>query len=397
MISAEELKVKAERLYPGYLSSLITLDTFFPKVIRANKLPKEKTFDSLHHDLVSLLQNSKDKIGYGYKVILKKVKSPRYGEQDLPEDILFETEEDFVKFLRKENEATSFKSDLESILNSFPSLSSFFNRYPLRITEHRGDWEDLLKVCHYFVNNPKPNLFIRELPIQVNTKFVEKKKSILDEMLSILIPYHINQKGKTFEERFHLKQYEPYIHLRILDSDIANSQFSGLSDIGCTPKELSRINISCSRVFILENKQSFKNIDVFLTLPQMKGTIALFGSGFKVGSLKEIHWLREKEIFYWGDIDVHGFQILSQLRSYLPNVRSFLMDMETFESLKDERGKGTLSDLKEVSLPHLTIDETTIYKYLLSLGENKSRLEQEKIPQEYVIKAVKRVFFKISN
>ena len=29
-------------------------------------------------------------------------------------------------------------------------------------------------------------------------------------------------------------------------------------------------------------------------------------------------WLLEKEIYYWGDIDTHGFAIFNQLRGFLP-------------------------------------------------------------------------------
>jgi len=50
--------------------------------------------------------------------------------------------------------------------------------------------------------------------------------------------------------------------------------------------------------------------------------------------MSNIHWLSDKNIYYWGDMDIHGFQILSQLRSYFPHVRSIMMDMETYRTFE---------------------------------------------------------------
>ena len=36
----------------------------------------------------------------------------------------------------------------------------------------------------------------------------------------------------------------------------------------------------------------------------------------EVSLLKDISWLHKSDIYYWGDLDTHGFQILSQLRGY---------------------------------------------------------------------------------
>lgn len=58
-----------------------------------------------------------------------------------------------------------------------------------------------------------------------------------------------------------------------------------------------------------------------LTLPKMDGTIAIFGSGFSVHTLKNAQWLSDLELLYWGDIDVQGFEILSQFRSYFSNTK----------------------------------------------------------------------------
>jgi hypothetical protein len=49
-----------------------------------------------------------------------------------------------------------------------------------------------------------------------------------------------------------------------------------------------------------------------------------FGYGFD--NLAAALWLQQKDIYYWGDIDTHGFAILNQLRGFFPHAVSFLMD-----------------------------------------------------------------------
>ena len=101
--------------------------------------------------------------------------------------------------------------------------------------------------------------------------------------------------------------------------------------------------------------------------------------------MKNAQWLLDKQIIYWGDIDVHGFQILSQLRGYFPQTQSCMMDFETFVMLKDLAITGTDTNL--TALEHLTHEEHQLFEHLISLKEN-NRLEQEKIPHVYALKKI---------
>jgi hypothetical protein len=333
MITPDEIRKKALGFYPSYLTSKINGEGFFPKIIRSDKKPSEKEIMILKKELLPLLENSKDRLGYGYIVKLKTIRSAKMGEQQLPEEIVFIDEDDYLKFLNKQEEMARFHEDSNLLLKNYPQLKPWITKFPLKLVGKSGYWEDLLKVLDYFTTTPKPNLYIRELPIAVHTKFVEQHASILDELLISLIPEHINHFGESFADRFSLKHYESYFHIRILDKNISLNYFSGLSDIGITPTELNGLNIPVTRVIIMENKQNYKNVDNFLSLPQMQGTIAIFGSGFRSGKLKSIHWLKEKELFYWGDIDTHGLQILSQVRLSYPNVTAWMMDLETLNHI----------------------------------------------------------------
>ena len=378
MITANEIRKKSENLYSEYLKSVITEEAFFPKILRSDK-SVSPNFNEMRKELTEVIEHSKDRKGFGYTVTYKQINTRKHGSQSLPEEISFQTESDFLKYLHKEKEVEQFRNDCLLILSKFKELREWIIKYPAKIIENQRKWEDILNVCHYFKRNPSPNLHIRELPIQVHTKFIENNKGILKELLDILLAEHINQNEKDFEKRFNLKYDEPQIRFRILDKNISYKYFSGIDDLSIPISRFEQLELSLKKVFVVENKMNV------LTFPNINETIVIFGSGFKVENLKNTQWLKNMEIFYWGDLDVQGFEILSQFRSYFPHVKSILMDKETFAHHSSEKVEGTPSKVSVIS--GLTNEEQELYE-LLKL--NNRRLEQEKISLDYVNDLIKK-------
>jgi len=230
-------------------------------------------------------------------------------------------------------------------------------------------------LCQYFKQNPKPSLYIRELPIRVHTKFIERNQSVIKELLDILISEHINKEEKQFEKRFNLKYAEPQIRFKVLDKTISNRFFSGLDDIAIPVSQFESLNLPIKKVLVVENKTTLYTT---LTLPKMNETIAIFGSGYSVYNLKNVNWFGGLELLYWGDIDAQGFEILSQFRNYFPQTQSVLMDKDTFEKFF-ENDKGTPTNVS--TKLNLTDKEQQLYD---TLKTNNWRLEQEKISFNYV-------------
>ena len=145
-----------------------------------------------------------------------------------------------------------------------------------------------------------------------------------------------------------------------------------LSELTVRTEELSRQAIGASEVIIVENEISY------LALPSRPDTIAIFGSGFAVGSVTALSWLADKIVIYWGDLDTHGFAILNQLRARYPRVESILMDTETLlahpeQWVSEERPTDRL-------LTHLTDTEAALYRDLIEDRYGRRvRLEQERI------------------
>ncbi len=373
MITPIEIKKKATSKYKAYLQSIVEGESFNPIVIIGDKRPNENTA-KFEEELTQLIGRSKEKIGYGYTIEYQTVKTKRHGIQDVPISISFQTEYDYLKYINEEKATAKFKKDITCILSSFPELKDWIYKYPVKVIDN--DWESLLKVCKYFKDSPKPHLYIRELPIQVHTKFIENKKSIIRELLDIVIAEKNNDDEKQFERRFNLKYDEPIVRFRILDNAISQQLFGGLDDLSIPISEFQNLSLPIQTVYVVENKINM------LTFPIIKDSIVIWGHGFGVDIMKNVEWLNSKKIYYWGDLDVQGFQILSEFRTQFKQVQSFFMDRYTFDKYF-EGDKGTVTNVeKELCL---TQEECDMYKFL---KENNFRLEQEKIPHEYALRKI---------
>jgi len=375
MITAQEIRDKTNKKYISFLQSLVEQRPFEKLVIRGDKSYTKSSLPEFEKEIQQIVSQSKEKKGFGYVLEFQLVKTKYLSLQNLPISIYFDTEKDFLKFLSKEKEVELFKTDVKKITNVFPELKEWIIKNPLRVITNQTEWDNILKVCQYFKKNPKPNLYIRELPINVHTKFIERNKNVIRELLDILLPENINSEYKEFEKRFHLKFSEPLIRFKILDKEISQKSFLGIDDIAVPVSQFETLNLPIKRVLVVENKTTLYTT---LTLPKMERTIAIFGSGYSVYNLKNTHWFSNAELFYWGDIDVQGFEILSQFRSYFPHTQSLLMDRTTFEEFF-EQDEGTLTNIS--AKLNLTEDEQQLYDIL---RKNNWRLEQEKIPLRWV-------------
>jgi hypothetical protein len=375
MISPEEIKVKAGKKYFSFLQSWMEGKPFEKLVIRGDKTYAKASLSEFEKEILLLISQSRIKKGYGYTLAFQQVKTKYLGTQDLPTAIYFDTEQDLLKYLSKEKEVILFKENQEKIISTFPILKEWTIQNPSKIIQHPAEWDNLLKVCQYFKQTPVPNLYIRELPVGVHTKFIERNQSILGELLDNLIPEYVNHQEKTFEKRFNLKTSEKLVRFKILDKEISQVFFSGIDDIAIPVSQFEKLNLPVKKVIIVENKTTLYTT---LTLPKMDKAIAIFGSGYSVSHLKQALWLKDIELLYWGDIDVQGFEILSQFRGYFPQTKSILMDKATFD-IYFEDDIGTPSHIS-IKL-NLTAAEQELYSLLKA---NQWRLEQEKIPLGYV-------------
>lgn len=376
MITSAEIKKKASRKYTDYLRDVAAGKTFQPIEIPCDKKASD-TIAEYQKEFNDIRSLSKEVKGYGYTIEWKTIKTKLLGTQDLPCRITFETADDYERFLQKIKEVADFRKDVAQISEKFPKLQHWIEKYPQKVIEYSGDWGDIEKVLDYFSKNPQPQLYIRELPIEVHTKFIEQHKIVIGELLDIVIEEFVNANEKDFEKRYNLRYDEPLVRIRLLDGTLAKNFFNGVDDITVPVSQFLKLKIPITKAFIVENKVNF------LTFPSVANSIVIWGRGYGVASIKDSELLKNIDLIYWGDLDAQGFEILSQFRSYFAHVKSLLMDKATFDYYY-EKERGTPSKIS-VKL-NLTTEEEELYQYI---KVNNYRLEQEKIPQRYVIEQLK--------
>lgn len=168
---------------------------------------------------------------------------------------------------------------------------------------------------------------------------------------------------------------DPLVRMRILDPQLLPG---APQDFAASPLELAALPLSPTIIYVFENLESV------LTMPAIPGGVVLHGGGYAVDLLSSISWLHSAPVWYWGDLDSHGFAILNQLRSYLPQARSVLMDTLTLESHADLWVPEPKPHTGQFT--SLTDSESATLMRLRELGN--VRLEQERIPWDYAQNAL---------
>jgi len=333
-------------------------------------------FSAVQEEIYSLREQSKK---HGFAILHNVVNHRQLGEQKIPVAVEFENEAIFLRFLRHADEFSEFKLLAEKTLRRFPTLKNWLNRYPFKLMAFSKVWFSLLDVCDYFEQHPRPNLYLRQLDIVgVDTKFIENHKAILTEILDVILPETARDLTVTglsnhgFERRYGLRYELPQIRLRILDKRFA---ICGLTDLTLTMLEFNQLDLPIDTVFITENKVNG------LAFPHVENALVIFGLGYAVDLLANARFLQNVKIYYWGDLDSHGFAILSRMRGYFPQTESFLMDNETlmkFENLwvQDPENKAITHELA-----NLTAAEQAVFQ---TLKTHHIRLEQERVSYGYL-------------
>lgn len=374
MLNPDDIQRLCERKYPAFLRSIVTGEQFFPMLIRFGRPSSVDDWEKLRREISSLANGD-----IGYRIEWVETNTRRWGQQKFPERVWFENELGLLKALRKTSEVEKFRSNIALTRKECPALEGWLPRNAPRLIEFPAVWPDLLKVCSHFLNNPRPGIYSRELPIEVDTKFIERYQGILWDLLDFLLPDSTKVASDRFEERFGLRYDEPMIRFRILDPKLKLRINLPVDDLAVPLSQFCALGWTGLTVLITENKMR----TTFLTLPPIPAAIGVWGGGGAAELLSSAHWFANCRIFYWGDLDVHGFHILSRLRRTFPQVTSIMMDEATLDAFSNFIVPASESTYEEIS--NLTAEERGAYQRVKTA---QILLEQEKISQRYATKAL---------
>lgn len=296
------------------------------------------------------------------------------GRNRIPVAAIIGSEQEGLALIGKQRDASIFRELAANISHAFPALVPWLQRHPLKVLDQAENWPRILAVLDWVVRHPGANVYLRQIDAPgVDSKFIEQHRGLLGDLLDRVLPpeaIHAQHSGaRNFESRYGFKSKPAQVRLRFLDRKLS---VHGLSDLAVTSDEFARLELPVKRVFITENEINF------LAFPDVADGLILFGAGYGFDHLARADWLQQNEIFYWGDIDTHGFAILDQLRSSFPSAKSLMMDRATLLEHRIFWGNENVPTSRQ--LDRLQSEEAELYDDLrFDRIAPALRLEQERI------------------
>ena len=344
----------------------------FPLTININ-YPKSnevlKNF-SLIRDWINQLEKNKQH----YQIQYSEINYRSIGTNMIPTKIIINNFNDLLKIIDKQQEFNLINSNYQLLLIKYPKLKEWLIKNILTLTKTNKYYNNIIMIIDYFIFNDVVDYYIRQLCINgIDTKFIEKNKPILRELLDIMLnESKINRDHNNFECRYYLKSKPIFVRMRLLDNN------SPYTDVQITLDEFINSNFCFDNVFLIENEINY------LSFPNFKNSLAIFTKGYGIEVFKDIDWMKNQKLYYWGDIDTHGYQILSIARKYYPDIESMFMDEDTLLKYSDL----WVTEEKPYNGEFLRLNEKeniVANRLQNNFYGNNIRFEQERIPYNIVL------------
>jgi hypothetical protein len=312
-----------------------------------------------------------------------EVKWPRLGSQSVPTHLEVPSAAALAQLVGEEARFSRATERYARCVTAWPGLagaSALTRAFDVLAGYSEADFQRLERLVSWLHEHPRSGYALRQLPVPgLDTKWIdEKRKRLVSEWLSAL---RQESSPDDFYQLCGLRPPPVRLRMRVL-CPVLRAALSGLCDVQAPIEELAQLSLTPLRVLIVENLESG------LALSDLPGCVAFLGLGNAVSLLSRLSWVMGKPLVYWGDLDTHGFAILDRARASLGELSSVLMDEQTLLSCRELWGEEPLPCNTE--LTHLTQGERGVFEGLRAQRwGHHVRLEQERIPWEMVLKALR--------
>jgi hypothetical protein len=307
----------------------------------------------------------------------------KLGAQPVPEKLLLSGPGEVAQWIGEADRWDRAQQRYMDLIARWPQLAANLTRYFSMLADYAAvDYRRLIDMVTWIEANPASSLYPRQLPVRgLDSKWLDNRKGLLAALVTSLRGESSNE--GDFYERCGLKLPPRLIRLRLLD-DTLRKQLGGLGDLSAPWEQLAELDLPVSNVFIVENLQTG------LAFDDLPGSVVIMQLGYGVDVLERLPWVARAHSVYWGDLDTHGFAILNRARSYLPALKSVLMDEQTLRTHRDLWVEEKDQHAAE-TLPQLTDSEQAVYHGIKrnAWGQNV-RLEQERIAWDAAWSALQR-------
>jgi hypothetical protein len=311
----------------------------------------------------------------------------KLGSQRVPSRVWVDSRAGALALIDKSAAFGQFERLCEITRRRNEGLLNWVARRPLRALEHADVLERLLDVVGWFLAHPVSGLYLRQVDVRgIDTKFIETHLAVVGDLVEALRPPTPLLAGANPVRRLAmglgLAVEQQVVRCRLLDPALV-AYYRGVSDLTLPLSEFAALDPPCATVFITENKTNG------LAFPPAPSAVVLFGLGYGIETLRDVEWLRRRRLVYWGDIDTHGYHILSRCREWWPTLESLLMDEATLKAQASLAVEEPATSRDSTFPNRLTDGERQAFSALL---ENRYghcvRIEQERIPFGAVVSAV---------
>lgn len=210
--------------------------------------------------------------------------------------------------------------------------------------------------------------------VQLDTKFFERHQTLLCKLLDLRFQNRVSAVGLAaflgaeqhsgwlrLHESHQPLKWLHFAHIRVLATDLS-------ADVIPFPK-----------ILIVENEQCLH------LLPPLPETLVIAGTGQNLSWLQSSGW-RDKQLFYWGDLDSWGLAMLANAQQYQAHIVPVMMDRAT---LLQHQAHSVIEPNSYRQTPiGLTAEQQQLFTELQS---QSIRLEQEFLDKEWVARECARV------
>jgi len=327
---------------------------------------------------------------HGLRVDYSSISHRVLGKQALPVSLRIESPQHAARLMGQCEALRHFVTLEKMTCKRLPELQAWLWQHPLKALELNLVWEQILNLCIWMVQHPNPSIYLRQVDVEkVDSKFIEQHKRVLTALFDVILPVFAIDDEHTgaagFARRYGFRDKPSMLRLRPLDTAISLIPSDASQDVVMTDKTFARLDLSVRQhvttVFVVENEINY------LSFPDYDHALLIFGSGYGFEALKQAIWLQDCAMYYWGDMDTHGFAIFNQLRASFPHAQSLLMDEQTLRA--HQYAWVTEPKQEKKDLKYLQAEEVAMYDILrFNILADRLRLEQERISFAAVNKAV---------
>lgn len=297
------------------------------------------------------------------------------GTSTLPHEAWVDSLSDALALVGQTREAGVFEHIVQLTRDRQPGLLGWLRARPIQALALASEWSHLLDVVAWMHAHPRPGIYLRQVDIPgVHSKFIERHRGVLIELFDAVLQesaIDASAGGVTgFQRRYGFAAKPERVRFRVLDPALSLLPGVTSGDITLDVDSFRALRCGVTRIFVTENETNF------LAFPAVARSLVLFGAGYGFEVLDGNTWLQQCQLYYWGDIDTHGFAILDQLRARFPDVQSFLMDRATLMAFKSVWGREDNPLTRD--LLRLREEERSLYDDLRDQRIRANlRLEQE--------------------